>query len=257
MTQRHCTADIAITSEGNALAVLHEQILFFETIKDLDAYIGRLYAQRNLIVNKIVPLDDLAEGEADEAVVANIERWLGSVRKNPETISSHEEMNSLTHEDGNGLGIRDAFGGFLKVTGWEVDEEIGGQTLKINVRGKNGNWVAHAIPIEDANQALFVSICPIQAPESKRASMAEFITRANFGLRMGNFEMDYNHGDIRYKTSIDVEGTSLTHPLVQQLVTINLEMMDRYLPGIMRVIEKDMVPEEAINLVETGSIPWQ
>ena len=146
---------------------------------------------------------------------------------------------------------------FLKVNGWESDEEIGRQALKINVRGRNGNWVAIALTLESEDQALFVSICPIQAPESKRASMAEFITRANFGMAIGNFEMGYEHGDIRFKTSIDVEGTLLIPPLVQQLVPINLQMMDKYLPGIMRVIEKDMAPEKAINLVETGSIPWQ
>ena len=29
------------------------------------------------------------------------------------------------------------------------------------------------------------------------AAMAEFITRANFGLKLGNFELDYESGEVR------------------------------------------------------------
>jgi len=33
----------------------------------------------------------------------------------------------------------------------------------------------------------------------------EFLTRANYGLNIGNFEMDFQDGEIRFKTAIDVE----------------------------------------------------
>ena len=93
-------------------------------------------------------------------------------------------------------------------------------------------------------------------PEDKRERIAEYITRANFGMRIGNFEMDYEDGEIRFKTSIDVEGSRLTYPLVRPLVIVNLQMMDHYLPGITRIIETDITPKEAIALVEMGT-RWQ
>ena len=66
--------------------------------------------------------------------------------------------------------------------------------------------------------------------------MAEFITRVNYGMVLGNFEMDYDDGEIRFKTSIDLEGAMLTDDLVKPLVYANCLMMDKYLPGIMQVI---------------------
>lgn len=256
MVQHRYDADIAMTPDGNFLAMVHQQILFFETFDDLNEYFNRLNARWNLVASMIVPLDDQQEGATDDNVVESVERWLGSLIKNSAMTSGREETPPPRNSHVEDLGIREVLGEFLKEAGWvfDVDE---GQTFKVNVKGRNGNWVAHALPFDTEDQALFISICPVQVPVLKRPSMAEFITRANFGLKIGNFEMGYEHGDVRYKTSIDVEGDRLVGPLVHQLVTANLQMMDRYLPGIRRVIETDIAPKEAINLVENGSIPWQ
>ena len=45
-------------------------------------------------------------------------------------------------------------------------------------------------------------IAPVKAPVEQRAAVSEFITRANYGLTKGNFEMDFNDGELRYKTTI-------------------------------------------------------
>jgi len=94
------------------------------------------------------------------------------------------------------------------------------------------------------------SICPIRAPEDKRPAVAEFLTRANYGLLIGNFEMDFEDGEIRYKTSIDVEGDRLSPALLRQLTYANVVTMDRYLPGIMSVIYGNVTPVEAIAQIE-------
>jgi hypothetical protein len=67
---------------------------------------------------------------------------------------------------------------------------------------------------------------------------------------IGNFEMDFEDGEIRYKTSIDVEGDSLSSALIKRLVYANVMMMDAYLPGIMSVIYGDVEPKDAIAQVE-------
>ncbi|MCP2729201.1 YbjN domain-containing protein [Symplocastrum sp. BBK-W-15] len=93
-------------------------------------------------------------------------------------------------------------------------------------------------------------MCPISAPESKRLAIAEFITRANYGMMIGNFELDFSDGEIRYKTGIDVEGDKLTSALINHLVYANLTMMDEYLPGIRAVIENNVFPQDAIAQIE-------
>jgi hypothetical protein len=69
-------------------------------------------------------------------------------------------------------------------------------------------------------------------------------------LIIGNFEMSYETGDLRYKTSIDVEGDRLTPALVKQLVYSNVAAMDFYLPSIMTTIYGKMSPAEALAEIE-------
>lgn len=70
----------------------------------------------------------------------------------------------------------------------------------------------------------------------------------------GNFEMDFDYGEIRYKTSVDIDGDELTQDIIKRLVYANVTMMDEYLPGIINVIEKDVSPVDAIRFIEqTGA----
>ena len=98
---------------------------------------------------------------------------------------------------------------------------------------------------------IFYSFCPLQAPAERRLAVAEFLTRANYGLIIGNFELDFGDGEIRYKTSLDVDTDRLTPALMKQLVYANVLTLDQYLPGILAVIEGSSLPEEAIAGVET------
>ncbi|HEX9018927.1 MAG TPA: YbjN domain-containing protein, partial [Anaerolineaceae bacterium] len=75
-------------------------------------------------------------------------------------------------------------------------------------------------------------------------------TRANYGMIIGNFELDYQDGEIRYKTSVDVEDVALAESLVQNLVYANVLTMDKYLPGLMRVLYAGIEPIAAIEEVE-------
>jgi len=77
-------------------------------------------------------------------------------------------------------------------------------------------------------------------------------TRANSGTIVGNFELDFAEGEIRYKTSIDVEGDRLSSALIKQMVYANVTMMDRYLPGIMSVIYSNVSPSDAIAQIEAS-----
>ena len=124
------------------------------------------------------------------------------------------------------------------------------KALSLGFEGKNGEYNGLAIAREEENQMVFYSICPVKTPESKRLTIAEFITKANYGLISGNFELDFKDGEIRYKTSIDVENEKLTSALIKQLVFTNVAMMDKYLPGILSVIYGNASPDEAISQVE-------
>jgi hypothetical protein len=80
--------------------------------------------------------------------------------------------------------------------------------------------------------------------------VAEYTTRANFGLLLGNLEMDFSDGETRFKTSIDVQGDRLTSTLVRDLVYPNLHAMRQYMPGLDAILNDDASALDAIGQVE-------
>ncbi len=82
------------------------------------------------------------------------------------------------------------------------------------------------------------------------AKLAEFITRANYGLKNGNFEMDYDDGEIRYKCYIDCDGVLPSKMVVVDGIHVCSAMFKRYAPGITGIIFADKSAAEAVEECE-------
>ena len=122
--------------------------------------------------------------------------------------------------------------------------------LRLNHWGTNGRFPCQAEINEAHNIFYFYSYFPVNVPSGKQAVVAELITRANYGMRVGNFEMDYEDGEVRFKTSIDVENNEFTQALVSNHVYTNVWTMDRYLPALFAVIYANISAIEALEKVE-------
>ena len=183
-------------------------------------------------------------------MLEGIDKFLTQLNNiNPEEISQKLEANiQLSPTGGN---IFEEMINFFTADDWpfvQLPEQL---ALQISFQGENGKWNCYARARVEQQQFVFYSICPVNAPEDKRLAVAEFITRANSGMIIGNFELDFSDGEISYKTSIDVEGDRLSAALSQRLVYANVTMMDEYLPGILSVIYGNLSPAEAIAQIET------
>lgn len=115
--------------------------------------------------------------------------------------------------------------------------------------GEHGEYRCYFQVREELNQFFCYVLAPVRIPEEQRRDAADFLTRANFGLRIGNFEMDFEDGEVRYKSSLDFEGESLTANWLRNAIYPAVYTMDRYLPGLMKVYA-GTDPEEAIDEVE-------
>ncbi|MGK7894886.1 MAG: YbjN domain-containing protein [Xenococcus sp. (in: cyanobacteria)] len=135
---------------------------------------------------------------------------------------------------------------------WTFTKLQGQSVLQMAYQGKNGLWNCYAQARETEEQFVFYSIYPELVSEEKRLAMAELLTRLNYGLIIGNFEMDFNDGEIRYKTSIAVEGNILNYQVIKRLVYANVAIMDYYLPSIRTVMDGNISPEEAIALIDSN-----
>lgn len=143
---------------------------------------------------------------------------------------------------------------FFTADDWSFVRIEGESVLHVAFQGRSGIWNCYAMVREIPRQVAFYSICPADASENKRQLIAEFLTRANHNMILGNFELDFNNGEIRYKTSIDVTDDRLSFALIQQLVHTNVTVMDKYLPGIQAVLSGEALAVEAIQAIEGISL---
>ena len=143
---------------------------------------------------------------------------------------------------------------FLQEDGWNYSEVAKSTVLTMPFKGDSGSWLCYAETKEEAQQFVFYSVLPYNVPEAKRLAVAEFITRANLGLVIGNFEFNLEDGELSYKTSIDVEGGTLAPTMIKNMIYINVLMMDRHLPALNRVIYGDVSPAEALKEVHEEPI---
>ena len=119
-------------------------------------------------------------------------------------------------------------------------------------RGDDAEWRCYAQADEQKELFLFYSVAQVKVPENRRQAVMEFMTRANYGMLIGNFELDINDGEIRYKTSVDVEGTTLTESIAKRIVYANVMTMDRYIAGLLGVTFGNVEPRDAVAKIETN-----
>lgn len=150
----------------------------------------------------------------------------------------------------NSLRAFATLGQFLEDDNWHPQQLEDRYIYRMGFAGENGTTACFAQIRVDLDQVLFYVLAPIKAPEAARPAVAEYITRANYGMRIGNFEMDYRDGEVRYKSSLDFEEATLSAPLIEHAIYPAVHTMDRYLPGLMAVIYGNKPPAEAIAEIE-------
>jgi hypothetical protein len=73
-------------------------------------------------------------------------------------------------------------------------------------------------------------------------------------LTVGNFEMNLDSGEVRFKTSVETPEGELTVPIVRALAYANVRAMDRFFPGVLAVVHGGLSPEAALARVEAQVI---
>jgi hypothetical protein len=150
----------------------------------------------------------------------------------------------------NGWQAFDNLSRFLTEDEWHPQQLEDKTIYRVGFNGENGQLTCYAQIRVDLEQFLFYVVAPIKVPEETRLTVAEFVTRANYGLGIGNFELGFEEGEVRYKSSLDFEGTPLTLELIKNTIYPAVQTMDHYLPGLLSVIYGNKTPAEAIAEIE-------
>jgi len=149
--------------------------------------------------------------------------------------------------------ITDGLIAFLEEDSWNFtkDEKEDITTVSFRYSGKKG-VVFTTIIVREAMQVVSMySRLDVTVEEEQRPAAAEFVCRANYGLLIGNFELDFRDGEVRYKASTDLEGTTFTSVVFRNLLHANLSTSDRYHKALKRLLVlDDLSPEQAVAEAE-------
>lgn len=131
---------------------------------------------------------------------------------------------------------------------YDMEEHAGMVLISGNVAGDNGLYDSFKFMmfVEDylvQNFAVFPAVTLSKMPE-----VVEFITRVNYSLTIGGFEMDYANGKVRYHVAIPMSALRAERDdLIPRTLFLPVEMLDRYAKGIAEVILGLKTPEQAVK----------
>ena len=91
---------------------------------------------------------------------------------------------------------------------------------------------------------------PSKIPPGCRPAIAEAIARANYGMKLGKFELDYSGGELRFQIANAFTAEGLDAEIIRRLIGTAVHSVDRYYPAVMSVVFGNELPEDAIRHVE-------
>ena len=109
---------------------------------------------------------------------------------------------------------------------YAFDEDNGIFMASINI-GDKLNTINLILHVHDDAFTIYFVI-PVNAGKKVRSKVTEFITRANYGMRCANFEMDYSDGEIRLKIFTPVHTEELSDYTIGFSIFLGVTIIKRY-----------------------------
>jgi len=151
------------------------------------------------------------------------------------------------------MDIANAINTFLKEDDWHYsfDEQRGVFKFGLNLKSKlkKVNYLIHV----KEDEYIVYAISPIGADEDDEtmmAAIAEFVCRANYGLKNGNFELDMRDGEVRFKSFVDCEDIMPSVEVIRNSIHCPAAMFKQYGDGIIDIIFGNASAKDAIARCE-------
>ncbi len=143
---------------------------------------------------------------------------------------------------------------FLDNMAWKYTYDEEERIFKFGIRMQNAlGDLKIIIVLRKKNYSTYIALNN-KADAESFSRVSEFINRINYGLLNGNFEMDYSDGEIRYKSFVDISGSSVSDEVVANSIIVPVFMVKRYGEELLRVILGELTPEAGAKNAESKSI---
>lgn len=146
-------------------------------------------------------------------------------------------------------GIAKAIRCYLDSNGWcySFDKQQGIFCFILKI-GTSLRGIDYQIHIEK-NDYIVYAYSPIGIHDHvMMVKMNEYISRANYGIRPGNFEIDMDHGELRYKYYVCCEGNMIpNNGIIEESINVPGVMFRRYIPGAIGVLFQNESPADMVK----------
>lgn len=120
----------------------------------------------------------------------------------------------------------------------------------VDLRGEHAVYVCRYFAPDSGRIIVCGTRSPVIVPETARARVMEYITRANYGLMLGGFEMDLDDGRLFFRATCAIEDGVPTTGMICTLANSGVWAFDQYLPEMLKVIHTRRRVVEAIEAAE-------
>lgn len=143
------------------------------------------------------------------------------------------------------MKIREAVVDYLEEKKWPyIDKE---NIFKVDVEGDDCVWQSFINVEEDIESVVYYGVFPNRVPEEKFDMIEAVIGSLNLGFKFGNFELNKQGGELRYKTyQMFPEGDYDKKMFLENLFLSNIYAMDQTIGVLQKSIFTDMNIEELI-----------
>lgn len=151
------------------------------------------------------------------------------------------------------MNLLDAAAALFQELGWDAARLPQAPVITCALRVPNGTLDIYCHYHADPNRLLiYVRPQDVPVPEEQYRPVAEYLTRANYGLPLGNFELDMQDGELNFKNAVQLAGCEATPEMLRPYLLGAVETMNHYLPGLQQVIAGEATPAQAIATIESG-----
>lgn len=127
---------------------------------------------------------------------------------------------------------------------WQFTQPNNKNTFFLGFGGQHGTFQT-ILDLPNTDSMTFFSIYGSNIPEDKRIEILILINLINNDRFLGNFEMNPESGELRYKTCLSLKNIELSDHILDEIIITNITTMDKFIPAIKDVLFNNISPEAA------------
>ena len=123
----------------------------------------------------------------------------------------YQRIAEFLDEDGWKYRFREDNG--IICSGFQLENALGAVPLFVDVR--SDKYIVFAVP-------------RVKCEPENRFELAEFLTRINYRMIFGDFEMDFSDGEVRFRFPVDCDGVAPSDAMIKRSILMTAAMMNKY-----------------------------